>query len=377
MSAIALTVLREAVKASCPAITQLEIAKDVMVNNEPINRAEGNIEQADLERANAENLDLALDILYRPENLQELTLSELKGAIAMQAAVVVSDGRWDAWSSLMLRELNKFNQFEDHDWFETRRYYCWAVKCLNPKAEAADKPYLIFAFSDSRTGNNYQFASMYASATPRGKPDDAHKLGRGEFAHALDKYQGGGKLPELKSGRELLHVALSYFGASEKLKPAEKKAMLKERVDYLKEVASKEAWADNPFSEWLGKVWKRFNLKIQTEVDASKKGLLRLTLRIVDKTGKPVTALEVSNMQIDSIGQTFNDVALVHNFYADTFFHHKALVWGKRIFNTKRYSIPFTVDVSDIKERGTYSDANLDKPLEINLYWKYASAPWQ
>lgn len=45
------------------AINTLEIALSVMETNEPINRAEGNIEQADLELANATDYRKALDIL--------------------------------------------------------------------------------------------------------------------------------------------------------------------------------------------------------------------------------------------------------------------------------------------------------------------------
>lgn len=45
------------------AITILEIAYNIMTNNAPINRAKGNIEQADMEDANAEQIKTALEIL--------------------------------------------------------------------------------------------------------------------------------------------------------------------------------------------------------------------------------------------------------------------------------------------------------------------------
>ena len=45
------------------AITTLEIALETMENNEPINRKEGNEEQADLEAKNAAEIRQALHIL--------------------------------------------------------------------------------------------------------------------------------------------------------------------------------------------------------------------------------------------------------------------------------------------------------------------------
>lgn len=45
------------------AINQLEIYLDVLETNEPINRAEGKIEQADLEKQNAIEVRAALDKL--------------------------------------------------------------------------------------------------------------------------------------------------------------------------------------------------------------------------------------------------------------------------------------------------------------------------
>lgn len=45
------------------SISQLEIALATMENNEPINRREGNIEQADLELANAEDYRMAIEVL--------------------------------------------------------------------------------------------------------------------------------------------------------------------------------------------------------------------------------------------------------------------------------------------------------------------------
>lgn len=45
------------------AITQLQIHLDVLTTNEPINRAEGNTEQADLEAANAAEIRQAIAVL--------------------------------------------------------------------------------------------------------------------------------------------------------------------------------------------------------------------------------------------------------------------------------------------------------------------------
>lgn len=45
------------------AISQLEIYLNVLETNEPINRAEGDIPQADLEKKNAEEIRQALKLL--------------------------------------------------------------------------------------------------------------------------------------------------------------------------------------------------------------------------------------------------------------------------------------------------------------------------
>jgi hypothetical protein len=45
------------------AIVNLEISLETLENNEPINRAEGNIEQADLELANAKEIREGLEVL--------------------------------------------------------------------------------------------------------------------------------------------------------------------------------------------------------------------------------------------------------------------------------------------------------------------------
>ena len=45
------------------AIAQLQISLETLENNEPINRAEGNEEQADLESRNAADIRQALAIL--------------------------------------------------------------------------------------------------------------------------------------------------------------------------------------------------------------------------------------------------------------------------------------------------------------------------
>lgn len=49
------------------AIAQLEVNLETLLNNEPINRAEGNTEQADLEAANASEIRQALAVLKAAE----------------------------------------------------------------------------------------------------------------------------------------------------------------------------------------------------------------------------------------------------------------------------------------------------------------------
>lgn len=49
------------------AIIQLEIYLNVLETNEPINREEGNIEQADQEAANAKEIRKALEVLKAHE----------------------------------------------------------------------------------------------------------------------------------------------------------------------------------------------------------------------------------------------------------------------------------------------------------------------
>lgn len=46
-----------------PAINQLKVSLDVMKTNEPINRREGKIAQADLERTNARSFRSAIKTL--------------------------------------------------------------------------------------------------------------------------------------------------------------------------------------------------------------------------------------------------------------------------------------------------------------------------
>lgn len=53
------------------AITTLEIAQDTVQTNEPINRAEGNIEQADLELQVDASIQTALDYLHDVEGEAE------------------------------------------------------------------------------------------------------------------------------------------------------------------------------------------------------------------------------------------------------------------------------------------------------------------
>lgn len=49
------------------AIAELERALGVLENNEPINRAEGNLEQADLEADGARDIRAALGVLRAPK----------------------------------------------------------------------------------------------------------------------------------------------------------------------------------------------------------------------------------------------------------------------------------------------------------------------
>jgi hypothetical protein len=46
------------------AISILQIAQESLLNNEPINRANGKLEQADLERQSIEDIDKALTVLH-------------------------------------------------------------------------------------------------------------------------------------------------------------------------------------------------------------------------------------------------------------------------------------------------------------------------
>jgi hypothetical protein len=46
-----------------PAVVELEIKLDVMKTNEPINRKEGKVAQANLEKANAKSFEKAIGIL--------------------------------------------------------------------------------------------------------------------------------------------------------------------------------------------------------------------------------------------------------------------------------------------------------------------------
>ena len=50
------------------AISQLKVNLSVLENNEPINRAEGNTSQADLEAKNAESIKKAINVLEKLEN---------------------------------------------------------------------------------------------------------------------------------------------------------------------------------------------------------------------------------------------------------------------------------------------------------------------
>lgn len=54
------------------AITQLQIHLDVLTTNEPINRAEGNTEQADLEAANAAEIRQAIAVLEAIEAVAKI-----------------------------------------------------------------------------------------------------------------------------------------------------------------------------------------------------------------------------------------------------------------------------------------------------------------
>ena len=52
-------------KSMFPAIMELENSLEVLTTNEPINRKEGNIEQADLERKHARSFRSAIRFLGR------------------------------------------------------------------------------------------------------------------------------------------------------------------------------------------------------------------------------------------------------------------------------------------------------------------------
>lgn len=48
-----------------PAIGELKRSMDVLLNNEPINRREGNVRQANLERNNAQSFRQAISVLEK------------------------------------------------------------------------------------------------------------------------------------------------------------------------------------------------------------------------------------------------------------------------------------------------------------------------
>ena len=53
------------------AIAQLEISLETLVTNEPINRAKGNTEQADLEAVSASEIRQAITVLKAAQTLME------------------------------------------------------------------------------------------------------------------------------------------------------------------------------------------------------------------------------------------------------------------------------------------------------------------
>lgn len=54
---------KKAYKMVTPAIASLKVALDTVKTNEPINRQEGNIDQANLERTNAKSYRMAIKSL--------------------------------------------------------------------------------------------------------------------------------------------------------------------------------------------------------------------------------------------------------------------------------------------------------------------------
>lgn len=74
------------------ALTTLEVALDVLRNNEPINRAEGNMEQANLEARNAADIERALKLLRMDGALsaQELREAILKGTGGAAARIALA-----------------------------------------------------------------------------------------------------------------------------------------------------------------------------------------------------------------------------------------------------------------------------------------------
>ena len=71
------------------AIAALEVARDVVVNNEPISRAEGNLEQAELQRQTAEEIDTALAVLVADDAGQQGSPSPNEAAPdGIEAAVI-------------------------------------------------------------------------------------------------------------------------------------------------------------------------------------------------------------------------------------------------------------------------------------------------
>lgn len=68
------------------AVTALEVARDVAATNEPINRAEGNIEQADLEAKTVEQIDNALETL-KNDAMEAASVGEVGEAAISNASI--------------------------------------------------------------------------------------------------------------------------------------------------------------------------------------------------------------------------------------------------------------------------------------------------
>lgn len=94
------------------AIAELEIALDVRKTNEPINRASGDIAQADLEKEGVEDITAALDVLQAVGGIQS-TLDALGLALTHHGHTWTMDERagYDLATSLLKRAGRKIPSY--------------------------------------------------------------------------------------------------------------------------------------------------------------------------------------------------------------------------------------------------------------------------